>query len=262
MLVQSISLSGRVLKILRSIPLENSRIHLIDIGCGTGGYWPALLSAIRSWEKPPQHIRLTLADAVDSSRETRKKIERELGDFCKPDYFSVSLENSDRQLRSMGISEREDFLVIVSFDVLEHLSKPSGWLMLYDIDFLASKFEQEKAGGGGHGKSAMGRPRATSVIGIPNGFVYQPPALDNTHNAHISAWSYKDLKSAGYSKIRAHSQSKLRLSGPKSHGRVNTALRLLISFFDAILVLCFARFGYEVIGVKKSHGREAHLFSG
>lgn len=263
-MLRSITLEARIVGILRRIPIADSRLQIIDIGCGTGGYWKSIISSLKSLESAPKHVTLTLADVVDTSKGTREAIKSKFVDFCDVTFQSVSLNregSDDQKIRAIKIDKRANYLVIASFDVLEHLEKPSGWLMLYDIDHLAANFENFDSY---DGNSILGskKGRAISIIGVPNGFVYQPPSLDNSHNAHLSEWTYKDLRVAGYSNIQAHSQSKLRLTGPEAKGKLMTALKFTVEMLDGILVLLFPRIGYEIVGLKTQHESEKVRFTG
>ena len=76
-----------------------------------------------------------------------------------------------------------EFDIIIAIDVLEHLTRSDGYLFVYELAKLSHKLV---------------------FIYTPNGFVWQPPSENNMFNAHISGWSFRDLRALGLEEIRGH----------------------------------------------------------
>ena len=79
--------------------------------------------------------------------------------------------------------EDQEFDYVFAIDVLEHLPRSEGYSFLYDLVRLSRK---------------------VAFVYTPNGFVWQPPSRNNRFNAHLSGWSVRDLKEAGFTEIRGH----------------------------------------------------------
>lgn len=145
---------------------QTDQISILDLGAGSAAYWNMVLNRF-----PDVHFRLDLMDAAPIS-DTRSflnnvKLSRIQG--MVPIDLSPIPDNA--------------YDMVVAFDLIEHLSKEQGYLLLYEVDRISSK---------------------TSVIFTPNGFIWQPPSVNNSFNAHISGWTPIELKSLGWKKIKGH----------------------------------------------------------
>ena len=65
----------------------------------------------------------------------------------------------------------------VCLDVIEHLTKENGFLLLDRLERIARK---------------------RVIIATPNGFVPQPPTPDNPFQEHISGWDPEEMRARGY----------------------------------------------------------------
>jgi ubiquinone/menaquinone biosynthesis C-methylase UbiE len=88
----------------------------------------------------------------------------------------------------------ESYDIVTAIDLLEHLPKHEARLLLYQAQRVS---------------------RGAVVAYTPNGFLWQPPSVNNAFNAHISGWSFGDLKEFGFRFVRGHVGWK-RLFGPYS----------------------------------------------
>lgn len=115
--------------------------------------------------------------------------------------------------------------VVFLLDVLEHLPKHSGWMMLYEINRIA---------------------RYGIGVTVPNGFDWQPPSPDNPFQAHISSWSYKDFKLGKMSKILGTHGIKALTSqyATKKYGL--RALTYPLYFFEVVIGRLFPRISAKI----------------
>ena len=103
----------------------------------------------------------------------------------------------------------DSFSVVLAFDLIEHLPKHDGFILLYEMQRVARDF---------------------AFVYTPNGFVWQPGSPDNPYNAHLSGWTRSDFRKMGWSRLRGHVGPKflwgpyMTWEGPNIRGalRVNT----------------------------------------
>ena len=110
-------------------------------------------------------LKVTLLDPVleNSSKE--------------PSNFAVIQGAAPEALTSLGAGS---FDVVIAFDLIEHMSKEDGYLLLYEMERIA---------------------RHLVVVYTPTGFLWQPPSPNNYLNAHVSGWVPRDFKQFGFRKI-------------------------------------------------------------
>jgi hypothetical protein len=145
---------------------DNKTIRVLDIGSSDGQVWRNV--ARESWlQRHKITLIVTLFDASVESRNLTLDGER-------------LVLKSKLGLAPSDLSQFKDteFDLVSALHVIEHLSKENGYLLLYEINRLAE----------------------TSIIGTPNGFLWQPPFQDNPFQAHISGWTANELKSMGWKK--------------------------------------------------------------
>ena len=130
------------------------RPSVLDIGSSTGQMWTS---------HPLQNLDLevTLMDPAIAK-----------GDVAED--FRVIAASAPGGLADI-ISDSFD--VVVAFDLIEHLSKEDGYLLLYEMERISRKLV---------------------VVYTPTGFLWQPPSPNNPFNAHISGWRPRDLKHFGF----------------------------------------------------------------
>jgi len=106
----------------------------------------------------------------------------------------------------------KSFDLVVCSHVIEHLSKENGYVLMYELDRI-TKF--------------------MSLISTPNGFSWQTP-IDSRgkvdwYNAHLSAWTPRELKNCGY--IEQFGEV-----GPKFLFGPGAAAKIRINYLTGILL--------------------------
>ena len=164
--VLPISMSDLLIQEIRRLGNKSTQLSILDLGAGSANYWEAVLK-----EFPNMKFRLDLMDAAvieSSSSSLSNVVQSRIQGTIPMDLTSIHDDAYD---------------LIVAFDLIEHLPKDTGYLLLYEIDRISS---------------------ATSIIFTPNGFVWQPPSSNNSFNAHISGWTPLELRKLGWKKLRGH----------------------------------------------------------
>lgn len=164
-------------------------VKILDIGSGNGVPWQLVGRFLG-----PVRIDLTTVDAFEPELKDH-------GFSRIPQKGKLNSLWGDLKT-VLGQIETSSFDLVVAMDVIEHLSKEDGYLMLYEMNRIA---------GMGFGISA------------PNGFDWQPPSPINPFQAHISSWSTKEFRLMGF-KIKTYNGLKA-LTG--SFGQKMYPLRLL-----------------------------------
>jgi hypothetical protein len=193
---------------------QNKIIRVLDIGAGPAKYWndAVLLDFFRK-----RKVEITLFDATEESGLTSPS-----------ELISVSkiVGIAPRDLDSLQDSE---FDLVIALDLIEHLSKEDGYLLLYQLDRLTSK---------------------SSLIFTPNGFVWQPPALNNPFNAHISAWKPKELRQLGW-KNQFGNVGLFFLVGPYGLLKYNSKVINIINILALPIVRVCPFLGFSVTAIKR-----------
>jgi Methionine biosynthesis protein MetW len=156
----------RLRQIVRGLIKDNpsKKIRVLDLGGGAGTMWRNDSFYHKLISEDTLEITLIDAHIMDNSYEGLTYIKGEL-----PECLANFNDNS--------------FDLVISCDVLEHLPKHDGFLMLYEVE------------------------RITSSIGLifsPNGFLKQSPNVGNAHNAHISSWTPKEMSNFKWQNHRGH----------------------------------------------------------
>lgn len=151
---------------IRHLAQQRNEISILDMGAGSAEYWQETLDRF-----PKIAFKLVLMDAtpIEATRLKAKNVELSRLTGLVP--------------RDLAKIEDSAFDLVVAFDLIEHLSKRDGFIMLYEVDRISA---------------------TTSIIFTPNGFVWQPPSINNFFNAHISGWRPSELKKLGWTKLRGH----------------------------------------------------------
>lgn len=168
-------------------------LKVLDIGCGDGWYWKSEPLCNLIKERI---IVLYILDAapVPASLKEIATIYKGVAPAALSDF------------------EEDSFDFIVTYDLIEHFSKEDGYRLLYEIDRV-SKFG--------------------SSIFTPNGFVWQPPSLNNTFNAHLSGWTPRELHKIGWDKQRSAGGLKM-LHGAYGQNKVDTKYKLAVVIMAAL----------------------------
>ena len=141
-------------------------IRVLDIGAGSAWYW----------------LGGSLGDLVSSGRvelsilEPANETDSSTGLFANriPGLAPASLEALDSG----------SFDVVMAFDVIEHLPKDQGYLLIYQMERLSAQ---------------------AAIVFTPNGWVWQPPSPNNPFNAHVSGWKPNEFpRSLGWKVIGQH----------------------------------------------------------
>lgn len=140
-------------------------LKVLDIGSGGAKYWVDICKQFGG------RLELTLLDPKAPSNL------EELSGLATVSHIPGLAPESLKQFES------GQFDVVTAFDLIEHLTKESGYSLLYELDRISSK---------------------TSIVFTPNGFCPQPPSINNPFNMHISGWTPAELREFGYGAIRGH----------------------------------------------------------
>lgn len=141
-------------------------LKILDLGAGPGSYWKGekLSSFLIS-----TNSKITLFDA-------------------SAEFNSETFPLGMLVIRKLGILPGDlnlipddEFDAVIALDLIEHLTRSQGYQLLYEIDRVSTGFY---------------------ALLTPNGFVWQPPSLNNLFNAHISGWTDKDFRKLGWKKVR------------------------------------------------------------
>lgn len=176
----------RVMKEILNLEIEEHRsIRVLDIGSGGALYWKKILEA------SSRPIDLDLLDPLQPQSIN------ELGS---------GTTSSVRHIQGLApialkTLESDSYDLVVAFDLIEHLEKSDGYRLLYEIDRITL---------------------GTSIVFTPNGFVWQPPSINNEFNAHVSGWRPAELRSLGWARIEGHTGLKC-LIGPYGRSKFKSA---------------------------------------
>lgn len=189
-------------------------VQVLDIGSGGAAYWSRLL------KKYGAGIQVTLMDPVAPER--------------------LSLLQQNGQVTHIGGFAPQDlsgfrdqtFDIVVAIDLIEHLEKSNGFLLLYELDRLC---------------------RWQSLIFTPNGLVPQPPSKNNKFNAHISGWTPAELARFGWVRQRGHTGFK-RFFGGYGAPLPHTWFGQWAARSTALAVRWFPRFAFSFSARKQHSG--------
>lgn len=182
---------------------DSAPLRVLDIGSSDGRMWlNGPLAEIQS------QLEVTLFDPIFLDLENPVNA---AGSFLKvAGGFAPS-----------GLRELPDdsYDVVVAFDLIEHLPRHEGYMLLYEMDRMSI---------------------ALSVVYTPTGFLWQPPAVNNIFNAHISGWLPKELRRLGWGSVTgifglkalmgSYAQPRLSASG----GALAEAISLIMSLSQVL----------------------------
>ncbi|MDC0911762.1 hypothetical protein OAQ27_01450 [Aquiluna sp.] len=200
-------------------------IEVLDIGGGRGSIWRQLEDD--GWlEKNGIRIRVTILDPVDKPDEAYGN-----GSLTFTTFVGVAPKDLARLPASA-------FAIVTAFDVIEHLPKHEGYLLLYEMNRLS----------------------AVSIIRTPNGFIWQPPFRTNPFQAHISAWRPSELRRLGWKLTRGESGPRAMVGigglakARLSHSKLRLSLAPLeekIIFICSIFLYRFPGLSFEFCALRK-----------
>ena len=178
---------------IASILKYQDKISFLEIGPGPSLDWQKFIGV------HAEKVEVTLMEATP---ELLKEDEFE--------NFSVSFF-SGHAPSGLAVFGYNEFDLVVCKNVIEHLPKHEGYLLLYEIDRIC-KF--------------------SSVLYTPNSFTWQPSSTNAPFNAHLSGWTPRELKHLGWSFQRGH-------VGLKPFFGPYATLKIKSSFFLKFLGLCY-----------------------
>lgn len=209
-----------------SIPgVEGQTIEILDIGAGNAPVWQSPL-----FKELAIRLEVTCFDAVDQNLDVL------------PNAGMVKLKSLNG-LAPVDLQRIPDksFDIVCAFDLIEHLSKEEGYLLLYEIDRIQR-----------HG----------SMIYTPSRFVWQPPANDNVHNAHISSWTQTELSALGWVEITPmvglhflygpYAKRKVALSGSR--------LDLLRASIETLFLRWKPKYAFSYVATKRGQNPRIAAF--
>lgn len=151
---------------IKRLAQKSNSLSILDLGAGSANYWAGVLKKF-----PNMQFELDLMDAASIE-----------GSVCS--------FNNVRECRKVGtipmdLTKIPDsaYDLVIAFDLIEHLPKEAGYLLLYEVDRISA---------------------STSVIFTPNGFSWQPPSANNVFNAHLAGWEPRELRKMGWKSVRGH----------------------------------------------------------
>lgn len=206
-----------ILKELSRLQKDLSRpLRILDLGAGPGRYWKEneLANFLISTKS-----ELTLFDA---SEEFEKEsfpygmlVIRMLG-FVPEDLKQIP---------------QDDYDFVLAIDLIEHLPKSQGYSLLYEVDRV-SKY--------------------SSALLTPNGFVWQPPSLNNPYNAHLSGWLPKEMHKLGW-KIQRGQTGLKPLYGPYGLAKYKKANWLVLEILALSKIISFGAptLAFSFIAIKR-----------
>jgi hypothetical protein len=137
-------------------------LQVLDCGAGGGGMW--LTGNLGKFiQENKDRVSVTLLDAVAPEPKGLSE-----------DVFIQKVGLLPQALQQFP---ENAFDLAFAFDVIEHLAKSDGYLLLYELDRVA---------------------KDKQIIYTPTGFLWQPPSKNNPYNAHVSGWTPRELRSLGW----------------------------------------------------------------
>ena len=120
--------------------MDSGEINILDIGCGPSNMWENISNKLTADIR--KRIKLTMFDAEVS---LLANLNLGFNQISKVKGFAPT---------DLAKFKDDQFNFILCFNVIEHISKSNGYLLLYQMDRISSQ---------------------SKMIYTPNGFVYNPP---------------------------------------------------------------------------------------
>ncbi len=141
--------------------------NLLDVGCGAN-------SPVQTFNR---NLYCVGVDAFEPSIE-KSKLKKIHNEYLKLDVLKVGNEFGDKS-----------FDIVVALDLIEHLEKNDGLLLLDMMEKIASK---------------------KVIIYTPNGFLPQGDRESNPWQVHLSGWTVEEFEKRGYDVIGVNGIKSLR----------------------------------------------------
>ncbi len=193
------------------------KITILDLGAGPARYWNTKSLSLLLKKNCSKLTLLDASDEFDNEDLARKIVLKRINGLVPKD-----LEKFDEN----------EFDLVVALDVIEHLPKHEGYILLYHLDRIA---------------------RFSSLVSTTTSFVWQPPANNNPYNAHISEWRVRELKTLGW-KARNKGQTGFKFFyGPYAVQKYRGRNWLILEFIalSKILSYPFPRLAFLQIAIKR-----------
>jgi SAM-dependent methyltransferase len=148
--------------------LSSPTSSVLDVGCGTEAVFRKYVTDV------------TYSVGVDVHLP-RDEISR--GHHTHDDYVMADIRCLDK------VFKPESFETVVALDVIEHLSRDDGFVLLSAMESIAVR---------------------RVVVFTPNGFLPQMGTAQNPHQEHLSGWHVDDFEDRGYRVLGLHGYRPLR----------------------------------------------------
>lgn len=191
---------------------KRTTVKVLDIGCGNGWYWK---SGVLGELISDGTIELHVLEAVN--------VPSALREICT---FHKGVAPKDL---SQFSSDFFDFTT--TFDVIEHFSKSDGYKLLYEMNRISKE---------------------GSSVFTPNGFVWQPPSVNNPFNAHLSGWKPSELARIGWNRTYSAGGVKF-LRGPYGKSLISEDKKInqgIMVLLDTISLLN-CKFGFAFLAISR-----------
>jgi 2-polyprenyl-3-methyl-5-hydroxy-6-metoxy-1,4-benzoquinol methylase len=203
-------------ELLNAAKVNNEPLKILDLGAGPGSYWrnKKISDFLLSTKS-----EVTLFDASEMFNdlvfEKGINITRKLG------YLPGDLK----------LIPDNEFDLVIAIDLIEHLTKSQGYLLLYEIDRIS---------------------KGSTALMTPNGFAWQPPAENNPYNAHLSGWNMTELRHLGWKVCRGQIGLK-QLYGPYAIQKYQGNSKLILEGIAILKIVTylFPKASFSIFVTKK-----------
>jgi hypothetical protein len=205
-----------------STNFKNEPLELLELGCGRD-------SVVFGTKTQVKYTGFEIFE--DYAIEIHKKI----SSSRNPNITYHKIVNEDFLRYNF---KEKSYDIVIMIDVLEHLTKSDGHLVLETIESIARK---------------------AIIIKTPNGFVHQNEFDGNSHQAHLSGWDEHDFISRSY---KVYGMSGLKFLRKSVHcdqweDDLSLTMRfkpkqfwLLVAGISQLIVKKVPRICYELLAVK------------
>ena len=178
---------------------------VLDVGCGNQGLLVGRVPGIARTVGVDVEVPGPEDEVARHSEYERMDI-REIGDRFEPRSFEG----------------------VVALDVIEHLSREEGFVLLDAMEAIASR---------------------RVMVFTPNGFQPQPPTADNPHQEHVSGWFPGDFEARGYQVAGVNGFKPLRGAYAEIRWRPHRLWKRLSEVSES-MTESRPRFAYQLLAVK------------
>lgn len=141
---------------------------------------PMALLGLRSYG-----IREIAAKRKDTSYANDISIEQ-LRESTRANVYDYYIRGDVSQINNL--IKTKSFDAVVAMDLIEHLNKEEGLTLIKNLSNIVRK---------------------KIIIYTPNGFLFQPPSVNNPYQEHKSGWTYKEMEQLGFDVIGVNGYKRL-----------------------------------------------------